>query len=325
MAFSKGLNKHKSSSFTSADDGLVTSVVYDLCSAATGKMARLRRKPTRHLAPSRSRVIEIVENLRMTLFPGYFGPTDLTDETLPYYMGTILDQTRNLMEDQIARGYCFECPNDKCSMLRDECINKAKNVVEKLLVRLPHIRRFLITDVQAAYEGDPAATSPDEVIFCYPGLLAITNHRIAHELYKLTVPLIPRIISEHAHSITGIDIHPGADIEDHFFMDHGTGIVIGETCKIGSHVRLFQGVTLGALKFPLDKDGKPVKGIDRHPVIEDNVVIYSGATLLGRITVGTGSVIGGNVWLTKSVPANSKITQKQATRGVPVSGKAAGP
>ncbi len=318
MTFSKSLDKHGAASFTGVDDGLITSVVNDLCSAATGKMARLRRKPTRHLAPSRNRVIEIMENLRMVLFPGYFGPTDLTDETLPYYLGTVLDQTRNLLEDQVARGFCFECPNDNRCVLQEECINRAKSIVEKLMVRLPHIRRYLFTDVQAAYEGDPAAPSADEVIFCYPGLHAITNHRIAHEMNKLKVPLIPRIISEHAHSVTGIDIHPGAEIEDHFFIDHGTGVVIGETCRIGSHVRLFQGVTLGALRFPLDKNGKPVKGIDRHPIIEDNVVIYSGATLLGRITIGAGSVIGGNVWLTKSVPPGSKITQKQATRGTPV-------
>lgn len=322
MAYSKNPEKHTLTSSSGVDDGLITSVVTDLCTAATGKMARLRRKPTRHLAPSRSRVIEIMENLRMVLFPGYFGPTDLTDETLPYYMGTILHQTRNLLEDQVARGFCFECPNDKCSILQEDCVNRAKSIVEKLMVRLPHIRRYLFTDVQAAYEGDPAAPSPDEVIFCYPGLHAITNHRIAHELYNLKVPLIPRIISEHAHSVTGIDIHPGADIEDHFFMDHGTGIVIGETCRIGSHVRLFQSVTLGALRFSLDKYGNPVKGIDRHPIIEDNVVIYSGATLLGRITIGAGSIIGGNVWLTKSVPPNSKITQKQATRGNPVAVKA---
>jgi serine O-acetyltransferase len=318
MVYSKDLGKHGNSVFSAVDDGLVTSIVNDLCTTATGKMARLRRKPTRHLAPSRSRVIEIMENLRMVLFPGYFGPTDLTDETLPYYIGTTLDQTRSLLEDQVARGYCFECPKDKCCVLQEDCINRAKNIVEKLLIRLPHIRKFLITDVQAAYEGDPAAPSPDEVIFCYPGLLAITNHRIAHELFNLRVPLIPRIISEQAHSITGIDIHPGAEIEDHFFMDHGTGIVIGETCRIGSHVRLFQGVTLGAVRFPLDKQGKPVKGIERHPVIEENVVIYAGATILGRVTIGTGSVIGGNVWLTKSVPPNSKITQKQATKGTPV-------
>jgi len=315
MAYSKDLSKHTGPNAASAvEDGLISMVVNDLCTAATGKMARLRQKPTRHLAPSRDRVVEIMEKIRMILFPGYYGPSDLTDETLPFYLGTELDQVRSMLEDQIARGFCFECPNDKCCVLRDDCVQRAKGLVEKLLVRLPHIRGYLITDVQAAYEGDPAAKSPDEAIFCYPGIYAITNHRVAHELYKLKVPLIPRMISEYAHSVTGIDIHPGAEIEDHFFMDHGTGIVIGETSIIGSNVRIYQGVTLGAKSFPLDEDGKPVKGVERHPVVEDNVIIYSGSTILGRVTIGAGSVIGGNVWLTRSVSPNSRITQKQATR-----------
>jgi len=317
MAYSKNPAKHtEPESVSAVEDGLISMVVNDLCTAATGKMARLRQKPTRHLAPSRDRVVEIMESIRMILFPGYYGPSDLTDETLPFYLGTTLDRVRSMLEDQIARGFCFECPNEKCCVLREECVQRAKGLVEKLLVRLPHIRRYLITDVQAAYEGDPAAKSPDEAIFCYPGIYAVTNHRVAHELYKLKVPLIPRIISEHAHSVTGIDIHPGADIENHFFMDHGTGIVIGETCKIGSNVRIYQGVTLGAKSFPLDKNGKPVKGVDRHPVVEDNVIIYSGSTILGRVTIGAGSVIGGNVWLTRSVQPRSRITQKQATRSV---------
>ena len=154
-----------------------------------------------------------------------------------------------------------------------------------------------------------AATSPDEAIFCYPGMLAITNYRIAHELQQLGVPLIPRIITEHAHSHTGIDIHPGARIDESFFIDHGTGVVIGETCMIGKRVRLYQGVTLGAKSFPLDEHGKPIKGIDRHPVVEDDVIIYSGATILGRVTIGRGSVIGGNIWLVEDVPPNSRIAQ----------------
>ena len=165
------------------------------------------------------------------------------------------------------------------------------------------------TDVDAAYEGDPAANSGDEAILCYPGILAMTSYRLAHELYLLKVPLLPRIIAEHAHSITGIDIHPGATIDEKFFIDHGTGIVIGETCVIGRRVRIYQGVTLGAKSFPLDTDGNPVKGIPRHPIVEDDVIIYGGATILGRITIGKGSVIGGNVWLTHSVPAGSKVTQ----------------
>ena len=168
-------------------------------------------------------------------------------------------------------------------------------------------------DVQAAYEGDPAAKSPGETIFCYPSIFAITHHRIAHELYKLNVPLIPRIISEMAHSRTGIDIHPGARIGDAFFIDHGTGVVVGETCVIGKCCRLYQGVTLGALSFQKDDHGMLIKGVDRHPVLENNVVVYANATILGRVTIGEGSIIGGNVWLTSDVPPNSKIIQQHST------------
>jgi len=176
------------------------------------------------------------------------------------------------------------------------------------------VRQLLATDVQASYDGDPAATSPDEAIFCYPGLLAVMNFRLAHELHALGLPLIPRMITEHAHSTTGIDIHPGATIGEAFFIDHGTGVVIGETSIIGNRVTLYQGVTLGAKSFPLDEDGNPIKGINRHPVVEDDVIVYSEATILGRITIGRGSVIGGNVWLTRSVPPNSVVTQAQAQR-----------
>ncbi len=171
---------------------------------------------------------------------------------------------------------------------------------------------MLATDVQAAYEGDPAATSPDETILCYPGVLAITSYRLAHELHVLGVPIIPRIITEHAHSITGIDIHPGTNIGESFFIDHGTGVVIGETSIIGNRVRIYQGVTLGAKSFPLDENGNPIKGIDRHPVVEDDVIIYSGTTILGRVVIGCGSVIGGNVWLIHNVPPGSRITQVEA-------------
>jgi serine O-acetyltransferase len=177
--------------------------------------------------------------------------------------------------------------------------------------RLPEIRRKLNTDVGAAFEGDPALHSPDEAIFCYPGFQAIISQRLAHELFKLGAPLVPRIITEHAHSLTGIDIHPGAAIGDSFFIDHGTGVVIGETCVIGNNVRIYQGVTLGAKSFPLDENGNPIKGIPRHPIVEDDVVIYSGATILGRITIGKGAVIGGNVWVTSDVAPGSVISQKR--------------
>jgi serine O-acetyltransferase len=199
----------------------------------------------------------------------------------------------------------------------EDCGDRSLDLAQAFLARLPEVRRLLATDIQAGFEGDPAATSPDEVLFCYPGLLAITNHRLAHELLKLGVPLLPRMITELAHSQTGIDIHPGAQIGERFFIDHGTGVVIGETCVIGRNVRIYQGVTLGAKSFPLDADGHPVKGVPRHPVVEDDVIVYSNATVLGRITLGKGSAIGGNVWLTRSVPPGSIITQANEKDGMP--------
>jgi serine O-acetyltransferase len=191
------------------------------------------------------------------------------------------------------------------------CVKKASLITQSFINKLPSIQKMLVKDVQAAYEDDPAATSPDETIFCYPGILAITNYRIAHELYRLGIPLIPRIITEHAHSITGIDIHPGATIGESFFIDHGTGVVIGETSIIGKRVRIYQGVTLGAKSFQLDASGKPIKGIKRHPIVEDDVIIYSGATIIGRVVIGKGSVIGGNVWLTHNVPPRSNVKQTE--------------
>jgi serine O-acetyltransferase len=193
----------------------------------------------------------------------------------------------------------------------DHCSEKAVAATRKLLQRLPEVRRLLQSDVQAAFEGDPALQIKDEAIFSYPGVFAVTEQRIAHELYALQVPLIPRIITEHAHSITGIDIHPGAAIGEKFFIDHGTGVVVGETSRIGRNVRIYQGVTLGAKSFPLDEKGNPIKGIDRHPIVEDDVVIYAGATILGRVVIGKGSSIGGNVWLTHGVPPGSRITQAE--------------
>jgi len=261
--------------------------------------------------PSRDVVIDIVEALRTVLFPGYFGASDLTAENTAFHLGSTLDRIRRNLQEQIRRGLCFACDN-LSEDPRTDCDARAESITRRFLARLPATRRILATDVQAAYEGDPAATCPDEAIFCYPGVLAITNYRLAHELHTLGVPLIPRIITEHAHSITGIDIHPGASIGESFFIDHGTGVVIGETCVIGKRVRLYQGVTLGAKSFPLDKDGKPIKGIKRHPNVEDDVINYSEATVLGPVTIGHGSVIGGNVWVVCNVPPGSRITQGQA-------------
>ncbi|HNX51639.1 MAG TPA: hypothetical protein PKL08_15825, partial [Thermoanaerobaculaceae bacterium] len=221
-----------------------------------------------------------------------------------------LERVRRSLGGQIKRGLCFACCHHPS--LCPDCEPQAVSLTERFLSTLPEVRRLLATDVIAAYEGDPAAQSPDETVFCYPGVLAITNHRIAHELYRLGVPLIARIISEAAHSATGIDIHPGATIGERFFIDHGTGVVIGETSVIGANVRLYQGVTLGAKTFPKDAQGNPIKGILRHPIVADDVVVYAGATILGRVTIGAGSIIGGNVWLTRSVPPGSRISQAQS-------------
>jgi serine O-acetyltransferase len=220
-------------------------------------------------------------------------------------VGATLDKVLHDLRDQIRRGFCSACAPEACYQDHEE---RAFDLAWAFLQRLPEVRRLLATDVEAAYEGDPALRNREEAILSYPGVLAITSHRLAHELMRLGVPLIPRIISEHAHSLTGIDIHPGARIGERFFIDHGTGVVIGETAILGRNVRLYQGVTLGAKSFPLDAQGNPIKGIDRHPIVEDDVVVYAGATILGRVTIGRGSTIGGNVWLTRDVPPGSTIT-----------------
>ena len=299
----------------SAQEGQLAALVTALSDANSGLRRQTHDCPTRQPLPSRDAVTGIVEALRTVLFPGYFGPSDLTDENLTFHIGSTLDRIRRDLREQLKRGICFDCRE------RDGCCDaRADLATQRFLARLPAVRQLLATDVQAAYDGDPAARNPDEIIFCYPGILAVMNYRLAHELYLQDVPLIPRMVTEHAHSITGIDIHPGAIIDEGFFIDHGTGVVIGETCVIGKHVTLYQGVTLGAKSFPLDEDGNPIKGIDRHPVVEDDVVVYSEASILGRVTIGRGSVIGGNVWLTHSVPPNSVITQAQARQDLYESG-----
>jgi serine O-acetyltransferase len=259
--------------------------------------------------PARSDVAALVEDLRSVLFPGYHGESEVTPDALRFHVGSGLDRIRRSLEKQVQRGFCFECLPDGDPV---DCARTAKEVGAEFLARLPEVRRLLAADVRAAYEGDPAARSPDEVILCYPGLIAITNHRIAHELNRLEVPLIPRMIAEFAHDQTGIDIHPGAAIGESFFIDHGTGVVVGETCVIGRNVRLYQGVTLGAKSFPLDEEGRPVKGVPRHPVLEDGVIVYAGATVLGRVTIGEGAVIGGNVWVTRDVGPGAYVVQSRA-------------
>jgi serine O-acetyltransferase len=222
-------------------------------------------------------------------------------------MGVNLERFFRLMKKQIMAGLCFAIdPNDECFCV-DETRKKAIEITNAVIKKLPEIRNVLATDVEAAFNGDPAATSFGEIISCYPVIRTLSNYRLAHELHLLGVPLIPRMITELAHSETGIDIHPAAQIGHHFTIDHGTGVVICATCIIGNNVKLYQGVTLGALSFPLDKDGNPIKGIPRHPILEDDVIIYSNATILGRITIGKGSVIGANKWVTDNVASNSKI------------------
>jgi serine O-acetyltransferase len=295
---------------TGSSTDRLASIVEDLCASSNGEREGVLRGPRLRPLPSRDAIAQIVADLRSVLFPGYYGTAELDSGSMRFHVGATLDRVLRDLREQIWRGLCFVCPQDDMARCPD-CEKKALAITHELLSRLPSVQRLLSTDIAATYEGDPAATSPDETVFCYPGIVAITNYRLAHELHLLEVPVIPRIITEQAHSTTGIDIHPGATIGEGLFIDHGTGVVIGETCEIGSRVRIYQGVTLGAKSFPLDEDGRPVKGILRHPVVEDDVVIYSGATILGRVCIGRGSVIGGNVWLVRSVPPNSRITQAQ--------------
>jgi serine O-acetyltransferase len=290
-----------------ASGGVLTAVVDAICDSRGDLPVPARGPGRRGLLPSRDVVVSIVEALRTVLFPGYFGVSDLTEDSLRYHVGATLDRVQRLLQEQIWRGYCFACEKDASQC--GECEGRARDTTVAFFRSLPDVRRLLGTDVRAAYEGDPAARSPDEAIFCYPGLTAVTWYRLAHELHRLEVPLIPRIVTEHAHSLTGIDIHSGASIDERFFIDHGTGVVIGETCVIGRRVRLYQGVTLGARSFPLDEHGRPIKGVPRHPVVEDDVIIYSGATVLGRVTIGRGATIGGNVWLTRDVAPGSRVMQ----------------
>ncbi|HNR89467.1 MAG TPA: serine acetyltransferase [Spirochaetota bacterium] len=282
-------------------------VVSDLCDERSYRSVYHRANHDVPM-PAIERLSEIVELLRAILFPGYFGNSEVKPETMGYYIGASVDTVYQLLAEQLKRGYCFSCAETETLDCAD-CERRARDIAVRFIERLPEVRHLLSTDVAAAFEGDPAAKSSGEAIFSYPSIVALTNFRIAHELYRLDVPLIPRIITEMAHSRTGIDLHPGAEIGERFFIDHGTGVVIGETSVIGRNVRLYQGVTLGAKSFPMDDKGNPIKGIPRHPIVEDDVIIYSGATVLGRVTIGRGAVIGGNVWLTRDVPPGGRIMQ----------------
>ncbi|ADI74709.1 Serine O-acetyltransferase [Methanohalobium evestigatum Z-7303] len=258
------------------------------------------------IIPSRDAVIEIIDITRRILYPGYFENQVIDRANLSYQLGGEVNDLFEKLSKQITNSIMHDCQRygEKCS----QCHSRGKKEALDFLKKIPELREVLASDILAAYEGDPAAKCYDEIIFSYPGVLAVTIYRIAHELYKQNITILPRIMTEYAHSIVGIDIHPGAEIGEHFFIDHGTGVVIGETCQIGDSVRIYQGVTLGAMSFPKDETGNMVRGHKRHPTIKDDVIIYAGATILGGDTViGERSVIGGNVWLTKSVPPDNTV------------------
>ncbi|MGE0019827.1 MAG: serine O-acetyltransferase EpsC [Draconibacterium sp.] len=261
--------------------------------------------------PSIAKLTKGIELVREILFPGYFGNTTLRPNTTQHFMGVYVDELYELLSEEILAGMCFECKDETANKV-EKHKDRANQTAIDFIEFLPEIRRKLVTDVEATFLNDPAAHNFGEVIFCYPAIRAISNYRVAHQLYQLGVPLIPRFICEMAHGETGIDIHPEAQIGEKFTIDHGTGVVIGSTSIIGNNVKLYQGVTLGAKSFPLDEHGNPIKGIPRHPIVEDDVVIYAGATILGRITIGKGSMVGGNVWVTTDLPPNSKVVQSKA-------------
>jgi serine O-acetyltransferase len=265
--------------------------------------------------PSPRAVGEAVSDLTSALFPRRFGGARASsNEALDYFVGHTLGRALDALQTQVIRELAFTASLSSDGLVDADQTSRA--FVQEFADSLPTILEVLYTDVRAAYDGDPSAKSQDEVLLSFPGVRAIIHHRLAHALYKLDLPIIARIVAESSHSQTGIDIHPGAEIGRSFFIDHGTGVVIGETAIIGERVRLYQAVTLGAKRFSVDESGALVKGEPRHPIVEDDVVIYAGATILGRVTIGRGSVIGGNVWLTRSVPAGSNIVQAQARSDV---------
>ena len=259
--------------------------------------------------PSSTVLEEIVQLSRAILFPGFFGKSQVNIQTIQYQIGVEVEKLSYLLKEQILAGLCFSEDYETKSGMVD-LKKQARELASEMISRLPKVRSVLATDVEAAYNGDPAAKSYAEILLCYPVLKALTSYRLAHELCLMGVPLIPRMMTEMAHSETGIDIHPGATIGSHFTIDHGTGVVIGETCVIGNHVKLYQGVTLGAKSFPLDEQGNPIKGIPRHPIIEDDVIVYANATLLGRITIGRGATVGANTWILEDMPPEAKVFKK---------------
>lgn len=280
--------------------GITEKIINSCCDESAG-FTHINHEPI----PSRRRVIEIIINLQKILFPGYFSREKLDAINMKYKIGHSVSMVFDMLTEQIINSIKHDC--FRYGAPCRHCTEEGHNLATGFFESVPEIRRILTTDVKAMRDGDPAAKSHDEIIFSYPGVFAITVYRIAHRLFELDVPLLPRIMTEYAHSVTGIDIHPGATISERFAIDHGTGVVIGETTKIGRNVRIYQGVTLGALSLPKDA-GTRLKGTKRHPTIEDDVIIYSGTTILGGETViGARSVIGGNVWLTESIPPDTTV------------------
>ena len=284
----------------------INTIVADLRALRVASLENRQRLESPPRLPSRKILATIIDRLAAVLFPNRLGSSKLTD--IDQYVKQILEETLQDLLTQVLRELDYTSGHKTSSNITNK---KATTITHAFAKELPNIRSLLDKDICAAYEGDPAAHNVDEVLVCYPGIAAIMYYRLAHELHFLGTPLIARMISEIAHSTTGIEIHPGAQIGASFFIDHGTGVVIGETAVIGKNVRLYQAVTLGAKRFPVDANGALVKNIVRHPIVEDDVIIYANATILGRITIGKGSTIGGNVWLTYSVPPNSNISQAQ--------------
>lgn len=291
----------------------IDSIVDELRVLRMASLERRNRHDRPPRLPSRKILASVTEGLSAALFPNRLGSSELADEGIDHYVGHLLNVTLRELMVQIQHELHY---NSGLEVLSSEDREQSVFITQAFAKKLPDIRQLLESDIKAAYEGDPAARNVDEVLVCYPGIMAIIHYRLAHVLYGLGVSLIARMMSEIAHSVTGIEIHPGAQIGASFFIDHGTGVVIGETSIIGQNVRLYQAVTLGAKRFPVDENGALVKGNLRHPIVEDDVVVYAGATILGRITIGRGSTIGGNVWLTRSVPPGSNISQAQTRHEV---------
>lgn len=265
----------------------------------------------------RDKIYKILEYFHEVLFPGIYDRKPIDETRVNVVISNNLRKSALDLRDIVEKVLFNHQYDQQEEFDRKACREKADDTVMTLINKLPTIRRVIQTDIQAAYNGDPAAISTEEILLSYPSITAVCIHRIAHELYKLDIPIVPRIMSEYAHQLTGIDIHPGASIGESFFIDHGTGVVIGETCTIGNNVKIYQGVTLGALSFPLDENGNPIKGIKRHPDIEDNVVIYAGATILGgETTIGHDSVLGSNIWLTHSIPSYSRVYNSQPSPNI---------